>query len=331
MAYKRSIYLKAKEKLDARRAAAEQLRQQRHAEVLQKCPELEEIEREIASAGAELVKCAAKGEDAAAYVMELSLKNQLSQQKRADLLREHGFPADYLETVYTCPICKDTGTHEAYYCQCYLDLIRQTAKESLPAAAQLKACTFETFDLRYYSDEIDPALGVSHRQVMQSVVTFLKEYCSSFSSASQGLLMVGKTGLGKTHLSLAAVNRLIDRGFNVYYTTAQAMLDRLQKQQFSRGYVDEDLDADLFESDLLIIDDLGTEMTTSFTVSALYHVLNTRLGNGRPTAFSTNLELNDLEQIYSQRFTSRLVGSCRIIKFFGKDVRQQKARLQYGG
>ena len=326
MAYKTSVYLRAKQALDDRRKKAEALYEQRHSEVLAACPALGELERKLAFTGAEAVKCAACGENAAAKISELSVENLKLQQERAALLRKAGFPEDYLENVYTCPLCRDTGHRGSYYCKCYLDLIRQTAKEAIPAAAMLRKCTFDSFDLSYYSDAVDPALGKSHRRIMTTVVEYLKDYCSDFTPASKGLLMLGKTGLGKTHLSLAVVNCLIDRGFNVYYGTAQNILDRLQKVHFSRDAVDEELDDDLYRSDLLVIDDLGTEMVTSFTVSALYNLLNTRLGNGLPTVINTNLPLDELEQTYSQRFTSRLVGNCEIIVFYGRDIRQQQIR-----
>lgn len=323
MAYKTSVYLRAKQALDDRRKAGEALYEQRHSAVLAACPELGELERKLAATGAEAVKCAARGENAAAKIALLSTENLALQQERAALLRKAGFSEDYLENVFTCPLCRDTGTRGSYYCKCYLDLIRQTAKDAIPAHALLQKCTFETFDLSYYSDAVDPALGKSHRRIMATVVEFLKDYCACFTTADKGLLMIGKTGLGKTHLSLAVVNRLIDRGFNVYYGTAQNILDRLQKVQFSRA-VDDELDDDLYCSDLLVIDDLGTEMVTTFTVSALYNLLNTRLGNGLPTVISTNLTLDELEQTYSQRFTSRLVGNCDIIAFYGRDIRQQR-------
>ena len=138
--------------------------------------------------------------------------------------------------------------------------------------------------------------------------------------------MLGKTGLGKTHLSLAVVNRLLDRGFNVYYDSAQGILDRLEKDHFNRNYQDDELQEDLYKSDLLVIDDLGTEMVTSFTLSALYQLVNERINDGLPTLFSTNLTPAELEAIYSQRLTSRILGTCDILQFYGKDVRQQKAR-----
>ena len=326
MAYKRRVYLTAKESLDHRRAAAQQLQQQRHAEVAARCPAVLEAEREMAACGAELIRIACAGGDTQQQLAALSARNLEAQQRRADLMREAGFPADYLDSVYTCPVCKDTGTHGNYYCKCYLDLIRQTAKDCIKGAAQLKKCTFETFSLRYYSDTIDPALDLSHREIMTSVRDYLVRYADSFTTQAKSLIMFGKTGLGKTHLSLAVVNRVLDRGFNVYYDSAQGIMDRLEKEHFNRNNGDDELQEDLYKSDLLVIDDLGTEMVTSFTLSALYQLVNERINDGLPTIFSTNQTPAELEATYSQRLTSRLLGTCDILQFYGRDVRQQKAR-----
>lgn len=325
MAYKRSVYQQAKEALDQRRAQAERLGQQRHAEIIAQCPAIAETEREMAACGAELIKVAYRGEQVEQKIAALSQRNLDAQQQRAKLLQAMGYAPDYLDNVYTCPICKDTGTHGNYYCTCYLDLIRQTAKESIKGAAQLKKCTFDTFSLRYYSDTPDPALGRSHREIMRRICDYLKSYADTFSLQSKSLLMMGKTGLGKTHLSLAVVNRVIDRGFNVYYDSAQGILDRLEKDHFDRNNRDDALQEDLYRSDLLVIDDLGTEMATSFTVSALYRLVNERMNDGLPTIFSTNLTAQELEAKYSQRLMSRILGNCDLLQFYGRDVRQQKA------
>ena len=326
MAYKRSVYLKAKEELDQHRAEAQRLQQQRHAEVAQACPAILDAEREMAACGAELVKIACTGGNTREALAALSQRNLDAQQRRADLLVQAGFPADYLDNVYTCPVCKDTGTHGSYYCKCYLDLIRQTAKDCVKGTAQLKKCTFQTFSLDYYSDTIDPALGLSHREIMTSVRNYLERYADSFTPQAKSLIMLGKTGLGKTHLSLAVVNRVLDRGFNVYYDSAQGILDRLEKDHFNRGPRDDELEEDLYKSDLLVIDDLGTEMVTSFTLSALYQLVNERINDGLPTIFSTNQTPAELEATYSQRLTSRLLGTCDILQFYGNDVRAQKGR-----
>jgi DNA replication protein DnaC len=326
VAYKRSVYLKAKEALDNRRAEAQRLQQQRHAEAAQACPAILDAEREMAACGAELIKIACAGGNTQEQLAALSQRNLDAQQRRAELLKGAGFPADYLDNVYTCPVCKDTGTHGSYYCKCYLDLIRQTAKDCVKGAAQLKKCTFETFSLRYYSDTPDPALGGrSHRKIMENVCAYLKHYADNFTPASKSLLMIGKTGLGKTHLSLAVANRVLDRGFNVYYDSAQGIMDRLEKDHFGRGARDEELQEDLYQSDLLVIDDLGTEMVTSFTLAALYQLVNERINDGLPTICSTNLTPAELEAVYSQRLTSRLLGTCDVLQFYGRDVRQQIA------
>ena len=325
MAYKRRVYQQAKEALDRRRAQAERLQQQRHDEIAAQCPELLDAEREMADCGAELIRVACRGEQVDQKIAALSQRNLDAQQQRAKLLQTLGYAPDYLDNVYTCPICKDTGTHGSYYCTCYLDLIRQTAKESIKGAALLKKCTFETFSLRYYSDTPDPALGRSHREIMRRISEYLQTYANTFSTQSKSLLMMGKTGLGKTHLSLAVVNRVIDRGFNVYYDSAQGVLDRLEKDHFDRNNRDDALQEDLYRSDLLVIDDLGTEMTTAFTVSALYRLVNERMNDGLPTIFSTNLTAQELEAKYSQRLMSRLLGMCDLLQFYGRDVRQQKA------
>ncbi len=326
MAYKRRVYLTAKETLDNRRADAQRLQQQRRAEAAQICPAILDAEREMAACGAELIKIACAGGDTQEQLAALSQRNLDAQQRRADLLKEAGFPADYLDNVYTCPVCKDTGTHGSYYCKCYLDLIRQTAKNCIKGASQLKKCTFETFSLRYYSDITDPTLGSSHREIMGNIRDYLQSYADTFTPAAKSLIMLGKTGLGKTHLSLAVVNRVLDRGFNVYYDSAQGIMYRLEKVHFNRGVRDEELQEDLYKSDLLVIDDLGTEMVTSFTLAALYQLVNERINDGLPTIFSTNQTPAELEATYSQRLTSRLLGTCDILQFYGKDVRAQKGR-----
>lgn len=323
MAYKKSVYLKAKAALDARRAAAEQTAQLRHMQVAAVCPQLEEIEREMATCGAEVIRHVARGEDCRVEIEALKQKSLAMQRERAVLLEQNGFAKDYLDNVYTCPVCKDTGTRGAYFCDCYLDLIRQTAKSEIKAA-HLERYTFDTFDLRYYSDAVDPQIGKSHRQIMATVLRYFKNYAEQFTTQSKGAFLHGRTGLGKTHLSLAVVNRLTERGFNVYYDSAQSLMNRLEKNRFSKDSTDEELEDDVYGSDLLVIDDIGTEFSTAFTAAALYDIINTRVNRGLPTFLSTNMTLPEIEERYSQRITSRIVGNFSEVSFYGRDVRQQK-------
>ncbi len=326
MAYRRSVYIKAKNILEERRRKAENEQEQRHNAVVSVCPEIAETEREMARFAAEVIKSVSMGKDAERFVLSLSQKNLEAQEKRKKLLKESGFPEDYLEVKYTCPVCKDTGSHDGYYCKCYLDLIRQTAKEELGVAPSMKKCTFESFDLSLFSDEKDSKLSISPRRLAQGTLNFCKEYAETFSLSSRNIIMIGKTGVGKTHLSLAIANRVIDRGFDVYYASIHKIMDALQKEQFSRDRVEESIADRLYESDLLVIDDLGAEFSTQFTVAALYNIVNTRLNASRPIIINTNLSVAELEERYSQRVASRIIGSSERVLLIGSDIRQKLSK-----
>lgn len=325
MAYKESVYIKAKNTLEKRKADALSKQEARHSAVLLKCPEIEKIEREMSSYGAEVIRAVGSGADAGQYVQALSVKSLDAQRRRREILTNAGFPADYLEVKYTCPLCRDTGSHDGYYCDCYKKLIRQTAKEELHIAALLEQSTFEKFDLKYYPDITDGVLGISQKEHMTNVFEYCRDYARYFTRKSKGLIMLGKTGLGKTHLSLAIADAVIDKGFNVYYNSVQNVMNQLEKEHFGRRKTEEEsIEEDLFESDLLILDDLGSEFSTQFTISQLYNILSTRITNSLPTVISTNLTLSEIEEKYSQRVASRIVGNSTPIQFVGKDIRQQK-------
>lgn len=326
MAYRRSVYIKAKNILDERRRRAESDREQRRAAAVSVCPEIAETEREMAAFAAEVIKSVSMGKDAKEFVLSLSKKNLEAQEKRKALLKSAGFPEDYLDVKYTCPVCKDTGSHDGYYCKCYLDLIKQTAKDELGVAASMKKCSFESFDLSLYSDEKDSKLSISPRRLAEGTLGFCKKYAETFSHSSRNIIMLGKTGVGKTHLSLAIANRVIDRGFDVYYASIHKIMDALQKEQFSRERVEESIDDRLFESDLLVIDDLGSEFSTQFTVAALYNIVNTRLNASRPMIINTNLNIAELEERYSQRVASRIIGSSERVLLIGSDIRQKLSK-----
>ncbi|MCM1365240.1 MAG: ATP-binding protein [Faecalibacterium sp.] len=324
MAYKSSVYQKAKKALDERRARALNQQEQRHSAVLLKCPELFEIEREMSSYGVAVAKSIGMGADAEEYVRKLSVKSLQVQKRRKEVLKNAGFPDDYLDVKYTCPICQDTGSHDGYYCECYKQLIRETARNELAVSSTLKKSTFESFSLDYYPDVIDTILGISQREQMSDVFEYCREYAKNFSKKSCGIIMLGQTGLGKTHLSLAIAGEVIDRGYNVYYNSVQNIMDRLQKEHFGRGTFDESISESLFESDLLILDDLGAEFVTQFTVAELYNIINTRINNDLPTIISTNLTMREIEEKYTHRIASRIVGSSMPVQFCGKDIRQLK-------
>ena len=324
MAYKKSVYIKAKQLLDERKLNAELDQQQRHNEALEKIPELQQIEDELASHGAAVIKAVGMGGDVAEYVRELSMKNLATQSRRKALLTQHGFSEDYLDIRYKCPVCKDTGSHDGIYCSCYRKLIKELAREQLGDHSPLKKCTFDNFRVDLYPDVKDPQLNISQKVYMQKVFDFCKDYAESFSTDSQSLILIGKTGLGKTHLSLAIANKVIEKGYDVYYDSIQNIMSKLEREHFSRQPSEESLRDDIMSCDLLIIDDLGVEFTTQFTIAQLHSIINTRMLHSLPTIISTNIEAKEIEEIYSQRIASRILGYYKLLRFCGKDIRQIK-------
>lgn len=324
MAYKQTVYLNAKAELERRRKAAESENDARRLKAITLCPEIARVEGEIASYGLDAVKALGMGGDAEKYIRELSAKSLAAQDRKKQLLKSVGLPEDYLEIKYTCPVCKDTGSHNGYFCECQKKEVINQAKALLGENAPVKNSTFEKFSLSYYPDVTDPALGVSQREHMTSVFNFCREYANHFTKKAQGLIMYGGTGLGKTHLSLAIANVVTERGYDVYYGSIQSIMQKLEKEHFGRKNEEESEKEAIINADLLIIDDLGVEFVTQFTTAALHDILNTRMLKGLPTIISTNLEMDEIYEKYTQRIASRLFGSSVPIAFCGKDIRQRK-------
>lgn len=324
MAYKEIVYQRTKAELEKRRKKAESENDARRLKAISLCPEIREVEAEIASYGLDAIKALGMGGDAEKYIRNLSVKSLAAQDKKKSLLKASGLPEDYLEIKYTCPVCKDTGSHGGFYCDCQKKEVIAQAKALLGECAPIKNSTFEKFSLSYYPDVTDPALGISQREHMTTVFNFCKDYADNFTKKAQWLIMYGGTGLGKTHLSLAIANVVIERGYDVYYGSIQTVMEKLEKEHFGKKSTDESEKDAITSADLLIIDDLGVEFVTQFTVASLHDILNTRMLKGLPTIISTNLEMDEIYEKYTQRIASRLFGNSLPLAFCGKDVRQIK-------
>ena len=322
MSYKKSVYIKAKEILSQRKATAEREADMRHSAAIALCPEIAQLEREMASHGADVVKAVGMGADLDEYIKNLAMANLRAQAKRKELLKSAGFPEDYLEVKYTCDICKDTGYNKEFYCQCYRKLIRDVAREELGINSPLKKCTFEAFRLDRYPEVIDSVIGLNQREHMKNNFEYCKAYAENFTPDSNGLFMFGKTGLGKTHLSLAIANVVLNKGYDVYYGSIQSIMDKLEAEHFGRLPREDSIKEDILTCDLLIIDDLGTEFVTQFTTAELYNIINSRILSSLPTIISTNLAMEQIAEKYTQRVASRIMGSTDAIYFCGKDIRQ---------
>ncbi len=319
MKFSEDVYIKAEAELKKRQENAEQLAEMRRKQILNKHPELLEIENIIRNAALEVIKGIGSGKRV--DVNSLSEKNLEAQRKRAELLTKNGYPEDYLEPQYTCKLCNDTGIFNGKLCKCHLDILKKISMSEYSCSSVLAISTFETFDLKYYSAEKDKALGYSPREYMEASFDFLKAYAENFKPDSNSFFFTGATGLGKTHLSLAVMNKVTEKGFNVFYGSADNIIKQMEKERFGRS--NGDIEEEIENADLLIIDDLGTEFKTAFSETAVYQIINNAILNGKPMIISSNLSINELEERYGQRVVSRL-NSFEVINFIGTDIRQIK-------
>lgn len=324
MAYSRNVYIKAKQELAKRKNRAESEQKQRHDELCLKFPEILLLEREMAKTGADAVKAIGMGADAVKYIDKISEINLACQKRREEILLDNGYPADYLTVSYTCPHCRDTGLRGEYYCDCYKQLTKAIAFDELSRSSPMKLSSFDTFFINYYPNTLDSKTGVVPREHMENILNYCRIYARDFSLSSPSLLMYGKTGLGKTHLSLAIAREAVEKGYAVIYNSVPNIMNKLEKEHFGKNPSGDDTLEMLSNCDLLILDDLGAEFQTSFTVSALYNIINNRLLSSLPTVISTNLDPRELEEKYTQRIASRFVGTYISLGFCGNDVRQMK-------
>lgn len=206
-----------------------------------------------------------------------------------------------------------------------------TAREELNRTAPLRLSTFESFDLNMYSHEVDKASGVSPFDKMQKIYNYCVQYARTFTPESKTILMRGGTGLGKTHLSLAIANEVTRRGFGVIYVSAPMLMSTLSNMHFSKESNDSEYFEMLTKCDLLIIDDLGTEFSNTFSNTQFYNLCNSRMLLRKPLIINTNLSITELEKTYTSRFISRIYGEGVRLNFVGDDIRLKKvlAKIPY--
>ncbi|HBL40785.1 MAG TPA: ATP-binding protein [Ruminococcaceae bacterium] len=330
MSYSTSTYSAAQVALEKRRKRAESEQEMHREEAFIKIPQLRSIQAEIAQYGTQVIQAFAHGANAEQFVQTLAAKSLAAQQQRKDLLIANGFAPDYLEAHYVCLKCKDTGITDDGICDCLRELLIDKAKEKIAAVAPLSESTFESFSLSFYPDTADAA-GYSPKKRMGEILNFCNSYADDFSCSSPSLFMHGATGLGKTHLALAIASKAIERGHGVVYASAPNLFTALERERFGKGELPalQGLNEDEIENaDLLIIDDLGAEFSTQFTVSCAYNIINTRMLAQKPTIITTNLTMPEFESKYTQRITSRITGNYISLMFLGHDIRQLK---RYGG
>lgn len=321
MAYSKETYKKAEQELAERRSRALAEREEHHRIAVAAVPEILETEEKMSSAGLATIKALGMGaDDAKEYIRKLSEINLAAQTQRSLLLKNAGFPENWLDVRYSCKKCEDKGFVNGIMCDCFKELLKSLEYEKLCSNLPVNNCRFDNFKLDYYPEGV----GTSPRRRMESVLDFCKTYAAEFSQKSSSLLLYGHTGLGKTHLSLAIAGKVVEAGHGVIYSSAQNLFNKLGKEKF--GHSDGNTEENILGCDLLIIDDLGAEFTTQFTVSALYNIVNSRELEGKPTIISTNLTPEQLLSTYSERIASRILNNYTLLRFDGTDIRQIKTR-----
>ena len=291
------------------------------AEVYEKIPELITLDDQLGSSALKRYKAYAGGDEKAIEDFESEIKKV--REKRAELLKAAGYPADYTELKYDCKLCKDTGyLEDGEKCSCLKDKERKLLYAQSKLDRILARENFGTLSFDYYDDEkVLDSLGMTQKAYMTKVVDICK-------GAEGNILFTGSTGVGKTFLSNCIADKMIKEGKSVIYLTAIELFDIIGQVKIDKS---EDLAVKgiyerIFDCDLLIIDDLGSELYNTMTNSNLFYILNNRLTNGRMTIISTNLKLNAMRDIYSERVTSRIQSEFDIIPIYGDDIRLKKDR-----
>ena len=327
MAYDGKIVRRALQRFEEDRRDREDRARDRREGVFHRQPRLREIDAELRATMSRILSTALrKGTDPRTAVEALKKQNLGLQEERRILLENLGLPADCREDQPACPLCGDTGWREGRMCRCLKAYCAREQQKELSRMLDLGNQSFETFSLEWYSETEDPALGVSPRENMDWIYRTCKRYAAGFGRGSGNLLLTGDPGLGKTFLSAAIAREASGEGFSVVYDTAARIFDRFEARKFGREAgeaVEADVDR-VMDCDLLILDDLGTELTTPFVQSALYGIVNGRITDRRATILSTNLKLDELARRYTPQIASRIEGEYQVLPFFGEDIRRLK-------
>ena len=309
---------------DAKQSHARAVLNSRYEEISVRIPEYDELRKETASIAAEAARAAIRGDMSKRD--KLSKKLDSINEEKHILLTSAGYPQDYLDLHYDCPLCKDTGFVNGSKCRCF----QQAAIDLLYNQSNIKKIllleNFSNFNYDWYSEDyIDPVSGISALENIVNVTKNVNLFLSDFPSGDN-LLFYGDTGVGKTFLTHCIASELLGKGYSVLYLSAIDLFDLFSKYAF-----DNDSEADyrdvfsqILDCELLIIDDLGTELVNSFTNSRLFYCINERILAGQSTIISTNLSLEELMNTYSERIFSRLTMSYQIFKIFGDDIRLKK-------
>ena len=299
--------------------------EERRQEIYARLPVVKQLEAEIAERSVACAKKLLEGDKGVLDRLKEDLRD-LREQK-ALIIRAAGYPDDYLELHYRCPDCRDTGLVDGRKCHCFLQAQMKLLHAQSNLEDVLERENFKALSYEYYDDtEILPQLGITNAAYMRRVVAGCKEFVRDFDKKHDNLLFTGSTGVGKTFLTNCIARELMDDFHSVIYLTASDLFDVFSRNKFDYDNAEDmkDMYRFILDCDLLIIDDLGTELNNSFTSSQLFYCINERMNMSRSTIISTNLTLARLRDSYTDRVTSRIMSGYRIIPLYGGDIRLLK-------
>lgn len=314
MAYSSIVVSRAQKRLNEMKSDRESRQWHRLLAAYEQVPRIREIDHQLRKNMSEIVLSPFKKDGAAQDLIEQS---KTLQKEREELICTH-FPAGYIDETPICTHCSGNGYIGSTMCSCLQELCRQEQQAELSALACGEG-RFEDFRLDYYDDRVDGAIGTSPRALMELNLKRCKRFAENFGS--DNLLFIGGTGLGKTFLSACIARAVAEQGFSVEYQPAGRLFSILEKSRFNPDENSQKQAEKLTSCDLLIIDDLGTELPGNFVTAALYNLLNDRLLAGKPMVVSTNLLISEINTRYSPQIASRLQGSFHAMTFVGKDIR----------
>ena len=319
MAYSTEVVRRARERLAQARDDRQRENREHLALAYQQQPRLKEIDKALRMTMTKAARAVFAGGDAEALMNQAKEEN-LELQREREWIIEEQFEPGFLDETPICPVCSGTGYVGSTMCDCLAELCRQEQKKELTFLSAGRE-SFDQFRLDYYSDKPDPRLGFSPRSVMEKTYADCRRYAFGFHPKAGNLLFSGNTGLGKTFLSACIARAVADQGYSVVYESAGHLFAALEKARFEANDENRRAAAKYTECDLLIVDDLGTELPGQFVTAALYSLINDRLLENKPTIISTNLNVDELARRYNPQIASRLRGSYKRVAFVGDDIR----------
>ncbi len=323
MGFSKKVISEVRAQFQQKREKSERSRNIKLGRVYSLCPEIKAVDDTLRTTASQIAGAIRLGKDDCVKEIErIKSENLALQKRREELILSLGLPSDYTAIKHECPICEDTGyTESGTLCKCYKTALTYKSYEHSGLSKLLEKQDFETFSLNVYPGDCT--------QQMRAILKEAKLFVAEFNEEKPSFLFLGETGLGKTHLSTAIAKELIENGHYVIYEIAQNIFSDFERDRMilSRSRFDYNLEIQesysdkYLECDLLIIDDLGTEIVTPMSISYLYTIVNTRLNKGLSTIINSNLKIEEIQEVYNDRIASRFLGDFLVREFSGFDMR----------